>query len=105
MHFSVSKDCMGLNELSLYIQPLQMCFSLQQFMHMHIHKEIYLIKLRVERLFYDRCFVLGFLMNVWLEVPEREESFTGHSTAERNSEALTANTSDEYMKARVSSCI
>lgn len=44
-------------------------------------------------------------MNVWLEVPEREESFTGHGTAERDSEAVTANTSDEYIKVRVSSCI
>lgn len=30
----------------------------------------YLIKLRVEGLFYHRRFVLGFLLNVWLEVPE-----------------------------------
>lgn len=50
---------------------------------------MYLIKLRVESLFYDRCFVLGFLMNVWLEVPETEErdaitlSLTGQSTAEK----------------------
>lgn len=35
--------------------------------------DAYLIKLRVESLFYDRRFVLGFLMNVWLEVPETED--------------------------------
>lgn len=30
----------------------------------------YLIKLRVEGLFNDCRFVLGFLLNIWLEVPE-----------------------------------
>lgn len=35
--------------------------------------DVYLIKLRVEGLFNDGCFVLGFLMDVWLEVPEREK--------------------------------
>ena len=35
--------------------------------------DVYLVKLRVESLFYDRCFVLGFLLDVWLEVPETEE--------------------------------
>lgn len=35
--------------------------------------DFYLIKLRIESLFYDRCFVLGFLMNIWLEVPKTED--------------------------------
>lgn len=38
--------------------------------------DAYLIKLRVESLFNDRCFVLGFLVNVWLQVPVTEECFT-----------------------------
>lgn len=36
----------------------------------------YLIKLRVEGLFYNCSFVLGFLLNIWLEVPETEERET-----------------------------
>lgn len=39
----------------------------------NINMDAYLIKLWVEGLFYDRRFVLGFLMNVWLEVPETED--------------------------------
>lgn len=60
----------------------------------YTNMDTYLIKLRVESLFYDRCFVLGFLMNVWLEVPETEGcdtvtlSLTGCGTAGRNSKAL-----------------
>ena len=38
--------------------------------------DVYLIKLRVESLFYDGCFVLGLLMNIWLEVPETQECDT-----------------------------
>lgn len=37
---------------------------------------VYLIKLRVESLFYHRCFVLRFLLDIWLEVPETEECDT-----------------------------
>lgn len=51
---------------SLYIQPLQMCT--------YTNMDVYLIKLRVESLFYDGRFVLGFLVDVWLEVPERERN-------------------------------
>lgn len=62
---------------SLYIQPLQMCFLRSQ-LHTctYTDMDVYLIKLRVESLFYDCGFVLGFLVNVWLEVPEREKCDT-----------------------------
>lgn len=106
MQCSISGDCISLNELLLYIQP-QLCTCT------HTNMDVYLIKLRVESLFYDWCFVLGFLVNVWLEVPETEEcdgitlSFTGHNAAERNRNTLmvTANTNDDYIKVRVSSFI
>lgn len=75
MRCSVSEECIHINELSLYIQWLQMCSSLPQ-LCTYTNMDVYLIKLWVESLFYDRCFVLGLLLNVWLEVPETEECNT-----------------------------
>lgn len=36
----------------------------------------YLIKLWVESLFYDCSFVLGLLVNIWLEIPGTEKCDT-----------------------------
>lgn len=78
VHCCVSEDYMSLNELSLYIQQLSSCRHAHEHTHTHMNCLIvvYLIKLWVQSLFYNRCFVLGFLVNVWLEVPETEECDT-----------------------------
>lgn len=69
MQHSVSEDCVSLNELSIYIQPLQIFPQL--YTHTYTNIDSYLIKLWVESLLYDCCFVLGFLVNIWFEIPEK----------------------------------
>lgn len=70
----LQKLCMQRSVSGGHAHCVQVCFlPSQSSTCTNVNMDAYLIKLRVESLFYDRRFVLGFLMNVWLEVPETED--------------------------------